>query len=135
MRVLRNCCAAGSRAAQVVLHRNLHQSVVQFAAHLAARQSSSNKHEPALDEQQASLLQQEPLLLAAVQLLANICVAAEQQSLVVWQAMYARPVQQILCVKQGTVLCWTCTSAPDHYCSLWASQAFINGGAHQFHCT
>lgn len=109
LRVLRNSCAAGSSAAHIMQQHSLHQAVSQLAANIAARQPGLQQEQPAtssyatqgaLQDNQQQPAQQDPLLLTAMQLLANLSVA-DQQHPIVWKEIFPRKLQSILSSQQG----------------------------------
>ncbi|KAF6264494.1 hypothetical protein COO60DRAFT_127959 [Scenedesmus sp. NREL 46B-D3] len=97
LRVLRNACAAGPAAAEVLRTSSVHVHAVQLAAALAQAHARATT----VDPQQCK--EQQQLLLAALQLLANLCAASAESAAAVWAAFFPDRLQSILAVLQVDV--------------------------------
>jgi hypothetical protein len=109
LRVLRNACAAGPAAAQVLQASDVHMHAAQLAADVAQAQVQVTT----LDPEQCK--EQHQLLLTSLQLLANLCAAATEAAAAVWQALFPNRLQSILAVLQGkmphVLACPVCAAA------------------------
>jgi hypothetical protein len=113
LRVLRNACAAGPAAAEVLQASSVHTHAAQLAADIAQAQVEVTT----LDPEQCK--EQHQLLLAALQLLANLCAASIEAAAAVWAVLFPDRLQSILAVLQGKVAARACTSTL--YCCWTAS--------------
>jgi hypothetical protein len=104
LRVLRNACAAGSAAAEVLQTSSVHTHAAQLAADVAQAQV----HVTTLDPEQCK--EQHQLLLASLQLLANLCAASREAAVAVWAALFPDRLQSILAVLQGRNATCACAS-------------------------
>jgi hypothetical protein len=95
LRVLRNACAAGPAAAEVLQASGVHVHAAQLAAAIAHAQVQVTT----LDPEQCK--EQRLLLLTVLQLLANMCAASAEGAAAVWTALYPERLQSILAVPEG----------------------------------
>uniref|UniRef100_A0A383VNF2 Ataxin-10 domain-containing protein n=1 Tax=Tetradesmus obliquus TaxID=3088 RepID=A0A383VNF2_TETOB len=97
LRVLRNACAAGPAAAEVLQANAVHMHAAQLAAAIAQAQVQVTT----LDPEQCK--EQRLLLVTALQLVANMCAAAAEAAAAVWAVLFPDRLLKILAVLEVDV--------------------------------
>lgn len=95
LRVLRNACAAGPAAAEVLQANAVHTHAAQLAAAIAQAQVQVTTLDPEQCKEQLLLL------VTALQLLANMCAAAAEAAAAVWTVLFPDRLLKILAVLEG----------------------------------
>jgi hypothetical protein len=95
LRVLRNACAAGPAATEVLQASDVHMHAAQLTAATAQAQVQVSTFDP------EQCKEQQLLLLTALQLLANMCAASADAAAAVWAVLFPGRLQDILAVPEG----------------------------------